>query len=112
MTQINKTEFISQLAEVRKTKVDTEGNKVYDNKLTTKKATADFLEDALELIVALAGQGIGVKFPAVMETEVIPTEARTARNPQDGSEVQVPAGHKIKVSAKKHLKDAVKGIQA
>lgn len=115
ITQINKTEFVALLAEYRKSKVqvvDGEEKAVYASKIVTKKATSDFTEDFLDLLVQLAGKGIGVKFPAVFETEVIPTPERTARNPQDGSEVTVPAGHKIKTTPKKHLKDAVKAINA
>lgn len=108
LTQINKAEFVSRLAEVRKAKVDEDGNQLYSNKLVTKKATADFVEDMLDLLVALTAQGIGVKFPAVLETEVVATPARKGRNPQNGEEVDVPASHKVRVTPKKHLKEAPK----
>jgi DNA-binding protein HU-beta len=111
ITQINKADFVSRLSEVRKAKVDIEGNAVYSSKLTSKKAVGELVEDMLELIVDLASQGIGVKFPAVLETEVVPVPAREGRNPATQEIIQLPATYKVRLSAKKHLKDAVKTVE-
>lgn len=46
----------------------------------------------------------GAKLNPLMFVEVVETKACIRRNPQNGSEVHVPAGHKIKIKQLKGLK--------
>jgi DNA-binding protein HU-beta len=42
-----------------------------------------------------------------LKFEIVPTKARVARNPSTGAEVQVAAGHKLKIKGLKNFKDIV-----
>ncbi|MFE6273942.1 HU family DNA-binding protein [Streptomyces goshikiensis] len=50
-----------------------------------------------------------VSIPGFLTFERAHRAARTARNPQTGDPIQIPAGYTVKVSAGSKLKDAAKG---
>lgn len=50
-----------------------------------------------------------VTIPGFLSFERTDRAARTARNPQTGEPIEIPAGHSVKVSAGSKLKDAAKG---
>ncbi|GAB3126189.1 HU family DNA-binding protein [Streptomyces calidiresistens] len=50
-----------------------------------------------------------VTIPGFLTFERTHRAARTARNPQTGEPIQIPAGYSVKVSAGSKLKDAAKG---
>src|SRR3954468_11468243 len=50
-----------------------------------------------------------VTIPAFLTFERTHRAARTARNPQTGDPIQIPAGYSVKVSAGSKLKEAAKG---
>ena len=50
-----------------------------------------------------------VTIPGFLTFERTHRAARTARNPQTGEPIQIPAGYSVKVSAGSKLKEAAKG---
>jgi DNA-binding protein HU-beta len=50
-----------------------------------------------------------VTIPGFLTFERTHRAARTARNPQTGEPIEIPAGHSVKVSAGSKLKEAAKG---
>ncbi|NGN66315.1 integration host factor [Streptomyces sp. A7024] len=58
-------------------------------------------------VVAKGDEKITV--PGFLTFERTHRAARTARNPQTGEPIQIPAGYSVKVSAGSKLKDAAKG---
>ncbi|AJT66782.1 HU family DNA-binding protein [Streptomyces celluloflavus] len=50
-----------------------------------------------------------VTIPGFLTFERTHRAARTARNPQTGDPIQIPAGYSVKVSAGSKLKEAAKG---
>ena len=50
-----------------------------------------------------------VTIPGFLTFERTHRAARTARNPQTGEPIQIPAGYSVKVSAGSRLKEAAKG---
>jgi DNA-binding protein HU-beta len=76
-------------------------------KLDVTKKDAEVVLDAVsESIVEGLKEHGKVKLD-IGQFEVVERAARTARNPQDGSEIQVPAKRAPKFKANKKLKDAV-----
>lgn len=74
-------------------------------------------KDADAVLTALA-QTVGevvakgdekVTIPGFLTFERTHRAARTARNPQTGDQIQIPAGYSVKVSAGSKLKEAAKG---
>ncbi|MGE0046024.1 MAG: HU family DNA-binding protein [Hyphomonadaceae bacterium] len=89
---MNKAEFINAVAE------RTDGNKTEAAKYVD--AVFDALTDVLK-------RGDDVRLPAFGVFAVSDTAARTARNPQTGAEIQIPAGKRAKFRPGKALKDAL-----
>ncbi|MGW1364491.1 HU family DNA-binding protein [Streptomyces chartreusis] len=50
-----------------------------------------------------------ITIPGFLTFERTHRAARTARNPQTGDPIQIPAGYSVKVSAGSKLKEAAKG---
>jgi DNA-binding protein HU-beta len=50
-----------------------------------------------------------LQIPGWISFERASTSARTARNPQTGAEIKIPAGHKVKITAGATLKAIAKG---
>jgi DNA-binding protein HU-beta len=49
-----------------------------------------------------------VTIPGWLAAERTETAARTGRNPQTGAEINIPAGHRVKLTAGSKLKASVK----
>lgn len=60
-------------------------------------------------VVPTLGDGEKLDLTGVLQFVVTDVPARTARNPQDGSEVQLAPTRKVKVKPMTALKSAVKG---
>lgn len=77
------------------------------------KARAGELVDALfDCITNALKNGDDVRLPSFGVFAVAATVARTARNPQTGAEVQIPAGRRAKFRPGKALKDALEAGSA
>lgn len=73
------------------------------------QATVSGVLDALFSTVADAvSKGSKVSIPGWIAFEQVATAARTGRNPQTGATIEIPAGHRVKVTAGSKLKAAVK----
>lgn len=68
-------------------------------------AVLDALFDEVSTAVAA---GDKVSIPGFFSAERTETSARTGRNPQTGEEIQIAAGHRVKLTAGSKLKAAVK----
>ncbi len=90
--KMNKAELVADVAE-----------RMGESKLKAEEAVNavfDALTNALK-------SGNEVRLPAFGVFDVKETAARTARNPQTGEEVKVPAGRKARFKPGKALKDAM-----
>lgn len=91
---MNKAELVSDVAE----------------RLSDSKTKAGEAVDAVfEAITEALKRGDEVRLPSFGVFAVSKTAERTARNPQTGQEVKVPAGIRAKFKAGKALKDALEG---
>jgi DNA-binding protein HU-beta len=89
---MNKAELVADVAE----------------RLSEPKAKAEEAVDAVfEAIRDELKRGGDIRLPAFGVFDVKDTAARTARNPQTGEEVKVPAGKKVRFKPGKALKDAL-----
>lgn len=89
---MNKAELVADVAE-----------RISDSKMKAEEAVDavfEALKDALK-------RGDEVRLPSFGVFDVKETAARTARNPQTGEEVKVPAGKKARFKPGKALKDAL-----
>jgi DNA-binding protein HU-beta len=90
--QMNKAELVADVAE----------------RTGEPKMRAEELVNAVfEALAAALKRGDDVRLPAFGVFDVKETAARTARNPQTGEEVKVPAGRKARFKPGKALKDAL-----
>jgi DNA-binding protein HU-beta len=68
-------------------------------------------EDNIDAVFSAIRDGLEsdklVDITKELKFELIPTEARVARNPSTGADVQVAAGHKLKIKPLKYFKDLV-----
>lgn len=90
---MNKTEFARSLSEV--------------NKLSYK-AGAEATDLVLDHILRVVSSGQDLNLTGVVKFTVKEVKARTARNPQTGDPVEVPATRQVRASAGATLKSAVK----
>ena len=67
----------------------------------------ELVNAVFDALTAALKRGDDVRLPAFGVFDVKETAARTARNPQTGEEVQVPAGKKARFKPAKALKDAL-----
>jgi len=74
----------------------------------TNKEAAAVTEGICSAIVKELEEGNEVVLPEIGKFSVVDTAARKGRNPQTGEEIQIPAGKRVKFSAKKALKEAIK----
>lgn len=68
----------------------------------------------LTAFAEVAGEIVGkgdekITIPGFLSIERTHRSARTARNPQTGDPIEIPAGYSVKVSAGSKLKEAAKG---
>jgi DNA-binding protein HU-beta len=91
---MNRTELVAALAERAE---------------VTRKDADAVLSGLAETIGDIAEGDEKVTIPGFLSFERTHRAARTARNPQTGDPIQIPAGYSVKVSAGSKLKDAAKG---
>ncbi len=76
----------------------------------TRKDADSVLSALAETVGEVVAKGDEkVTIPGFLTFERTLRAARTARNPQTGEPIQIPAGYSVKVSAGTKLKDAAKG---
>lgn len=89
---MNKAELVADVAE-----------RMHDSKQKALEA----VDAVFEALTAALSKGEEVRLPAFGVFEIKLTTERTARNPQTGAEVKVPAGKKARFKPGKALKDAI-----
>lgn len=89
---MNKAELVADVAE-----------RMGDSKLKAEEA----VNAVFEAIAKALKNGDEVRLPAFGVFDVKDTAARTARNPQTGAEVAIPAGRKARFKPGKALKEAL-----
>ena len=80
---------------------------VADSSGLTRGDATKAVEGVFDAITGALKKGDEVRLPAFGVFDVKETAARTARNPQTGEEVKVPAGRKARFKPGKALKDAM-----
>ncbi|QGZ95114.1 HU family DNA-binding protein [Terricaulis silvestris] len=80
---------------------------VADRMGDSKQKSEEAVNAVFEAIVAALKKGDEVRLPAFGVFDVKDTAARTARNPQTGAEVKVPAGKKARFKPGKALKETL-----
>ena len=75
----------------------------------TKAAATEFLRAFEEVVVENVAKGEKIVLSGFLSFERVERKARTARNPQTGEAIQVPASRAPKVSIGSTFKKAVKG---
>lgn len=73
----------------------------------SKMKAEEAVNAVFEALIATLKRGDDIRLPAFGVFDVKATAARTARNPQTGKEVAVPAGRKVRFKPGKALKDAL-----
>jgi DNA-binding protein HU-beta len=58
------------------------------------------------VLLEAVGRGEKVQLPGLLTVERVERAARTGRNPRTGEEIEIPAGHGVKVTAGSRLKEA------
>ena len=89
---MNKAELVADVAE-----------RMSDSKMKAEEA----VNAVFDALTSALKKGEDVRLPAFGVFDVKDTAARTARNPQTGEEVAVPAGRKVRFKPGKALKDAL-----
>lgn len=74
----------------------------------TKKTTGEFVDAFVTAVTETLTAGNDVALTGFGKFVVSEVAERTARNPQDGSEIVVPAHNRASFKVGKALKDAVK----
>lgn len=94
---ITKDQFVRSLAEVQE--------------ITIKDAreATNLVLDHINTIVPTLGDGEKLDLTGTLQFVVTDVPARKGRNPQDGTEIDLPATRKVKVKPMATLKSAVKG---
>lgn len=95
---MNKTEMVSKVVE-----------KLAENDVkVTKKAMTTYVDAVIDVIVDTMADGDDVKISNFGNFTVVDKPERTARNPQDGSEIVVPAHRAPKFKFSNTVKNIVK----
>lgn len=95
---MNKTEMVSKICE-----------RLAENDVkVTKKAMATYVDAMIDVIVDTMADGDDVKISNFGNFTVVDKPERTARNPQDGSEIVVPAHRAPKFKFSNTVKNIVK----
>lgn len=89
---MNKAELVADVAE-----------RMGDSKMKAEEA----VNAVFDAMTAALKRGDDIRLPAFGVFDIKETAARTARNPQTGEEVAVPAGKKARFKPGKALKDAI-----
>lgn len=95
VTHMNRTELVAALA---------------DRASVSRKDADAVLAAFAETVGEVVAKGDEkVTIPGFLTFERTHRAARTARNPQTGDPIEIPAGYSVKVSAGSKLKEAAKG---
>lgn len=95
---MNKKDLVKKIAEELSANSDTK---------VTQKGVAEIVDAFIESVKESLVNGEKVSIAGFGVFDVVEQAARTARNPQTGGTVEVPAKNKPKFKAAKALKDAV-----
>ena len=76
---------------------------------SSKAGAAAALDSVIDGITRSLKKGDSITFVGFGTFKTSQRKARTARNPQTGDPIQIPAGYSVKVSAGSKLKEAAKG---
>jgi DNA-binding protein HU-beta len=82
-------------------------NDVAERMADSKAKAGEALDAVFDAITTALRNGDEVRLPSFGVFAVTQTKPRTARNPQTGEEVKVPAGKRARFRAGKALKDAL-----
>ncbi|MEO6826499.1 MAG: HU family DNA-binding protein [Microbacteriaceae bacterium] len=74
----------------------------------SQAAVGGVLDAFFTTVAETVAKGGKVTIPGWLAAERTETAARTGRNPQTGAELQIPAGHRVKLTAGSKLKASVK----
>jgi DNA-binding protein HU-beta len=74
----------------------------------SQAAVGAVVDSLFSTVAAAVGKGDKVSIPGWIAFERTSTAARTGRNPQTGAEIEIPAGHRVKLTAGSKLKAAAK----
>lgn len=77
---------------------------------TTKVVAKDTVEYVMNTIIETLSSGEDFEYPGFGKLVINEQAARTARNPQTGAEIAVPAKKVVKFKVAKALKDAVANL--
>ena len=77
-----------------------------------KSSVAEILGGFEDVVVATVNKGEKVALTGFVAFDRVDRKARTARNPQTGAEIQVPASQAPRVSAGASFKKVIKGQAA
>lgn len=77
---------------------------------TTKTAAKETVESVMNTIINALTTGEGFEYPGFGKLVIDERAARTARNPQTGEEIVVPAKKVVKFKVAKALKDVVSNL--
>lgn len=75
---------------------------------TSIKNTQAVIDAMVEVIQHTLAQGEEVNVAGFMSMKIVPTEERQGHNPSTGEPMTIPAGHRLRVTPAKRLKDIVK----
>lgn len=84
-------------------------DRVADKAGVSKKEAEDVLGAFFEVTVAVAKKGDKVSWPGFGSFEGIKKKATTARNPQTGKEIKVPARKALKFKASSTMREQLNG---
>jgi DNA-binding protein HU-beta len=82
---------------------------VADSSGQSKTVVNDVLDAVFATFAEQVGKGEKVSIPGWLAVERTDRAARTARTPQTGETIQIPAGHSVKLTAGSKLKAAASG---
>lgn len=74
----------------------------------SQSAVSSVIDAFFTTVSDTVADGGKVSIPGWFSAERTDTAARTGRNPQTGEEIQIAAGHRVKLTAGSKLKNAVK----
>ena len=76
----------------------------------TRRTVAEIYEAIINKVEKYLGEGVDVEFTRFAKFELVDRNAKTARNPQTGGTVEVPAKRVVKVRPRKRLHELTKEI--
>ena len=76
----------------------------------TRRLVAEIYEAIINKVENYLDNGVDVEFTRFAKFELVDRNAKTARNPQTGGTVQVPAKRVVKVRLRKRLYELAKEI--